>query len=445
MKLLVISMLYEPDCVGIAAIATDMCHALAERGHDVTVYTTYSYYPEWKLKSDVNAWRVQQEQLAGVRVRRHGLFILRHPARLLPRLLHELSFPISLLRSVLDRERYGAVMVFCPLLGSVAFAAIRKLWHRELLWVNIQDIPAEAGLATGINRSRMFHRLASLVQKLLFRRGEVWSSISPGMVGQLEPLKGKRTTLHLCPNWLVGTLANQVSQWPSKVGRPVNQPMKLLYCGTIGKKQGLLQFCQRLVKFDIAFEFQIRGAGSEAASVQDWIQQEGDARFAFGPLVSDTEFVEAIHATDWFVISETQGAGSSFLPSKLIPCIALGTPVLSVSDRSGPLGREVTEYGLGIAVEWSQFDELPSQLAHHRADTGCADATATELSGSGTCTQSANGNRSHRIFTPETHCQSFINAALSRTATHRRGRRQRVDLTLGSDVCRISAGVSKPP
>jgi len=183
------------------------------------------------------------------------------------------------------------------------------------------------------------------------------------MVAQLEPLKGKHTNVHLCPNWLVGSLADQVSRWPNKVGQPLSQPMKLLYCGTIGKKQGLLEFCQRLSRFDISFDFQIRGAGSEATSVRDWITQQGDTRFKFGPLVSDAEFIGAIHATDWFVISETQGAGSSFLPSKLIPCIALGTPVLSVSDRSGPLGREVTEHRLGIALEWSQFAELLSQLA----------------------------------------------------------------------------------
>ncbi len=369
MKLLVITMLYEPDCVGIAAIATDLCHALAERGHDVTVYTTYPYYPQWRLKRDVSPWRIQHERVANVRIRRHGLFIPKHPSRLLPRLFHELSFPLSLSRSLFSDERYDAVMVFCPLLGSVAFAAFRKIFRRELLWVNIQDIPAEAGLATGINHSRGFHFVASFVQKRLFNAGEVWSSISPGMVDQLSKVKGKKTTLHLCPNWLVGSLARHVQQLPSKRGRHPQTTTKLLYCGTIGKKQGLLRFCKELSRFDLDFHFQIRGAGGEAGAVREWIEESGDARFSFGTLTSDADFVSAIHAADWFVISETQGAGSSFLPSKLIPCISLGTPILTVSDSTGPLGHEVATHSLGVALEWSQIAELPERLARFGHDT----------------------------------------------------------------------------
>ena len=174
MKLLVITMLYEPDCVGIAAIATDFCRAMAERGHQVTVYTTYPYYPEWIRKSDVSPWRIQQETIAGVTIRANGAGDSQASIRLLPRLIHELSFPISLTRSIFSRERFDAVMVFCPLLGSVAFAALRKFFHREPLWLNVQDIPAEAGTATGINRSRLFGHLASFVQRRLFNSGDVW-------------------------------------------------------------------------------------------------------------------------------------------------------------------------------------------------------------------------------------------------------------------------------
>ncbi|MCA9140269.1 MAG: hypothetical protein KDB00_26040, partial [Planctomycetales bacterium] len=68
-------MMYEPDCVGIAAIASDMCASLVDRGHQVTVYTTYPFYPEWKLKSKASFWRVKQETINGVDVRRHRIFI----------------------------------------------------------------------------------------------------------------------------------------------------------------------------------------------------------------------------------------------------------------------------------------------------------------------------------------------------------------------------------
>jgi colanic acid biosynthesis glycosyl transferase WcaI len=365
---LVITMLYEPDCVGIAAIASDMCTALAERGHDVTVYTTYPYYPEWRLKSDANPWRIKHESIAGVKVRRHGLFIPSNPSRLLPRLIHELSFPLSLTRSLLDRQAFDIVMVYCPLLGSVAFAVFRRLLHREPLWVNIQDVPADAAVASGIHRSRLFHRVASRMQKFLLNRGVVWSTISPGMLKRLETIKAANTTIHLCPNWLTDSLDVQVRQLRSKVGRPPHEPPKLLYSGTIGKKQGLSEFCRRLQSHEFEFHFLIRGEGGEAEAVRKWVHACGDPRFEFAGLLSDSGFIQSLHAADWFVIPEKQGASSSFLPSKLIPCISAGTPVLAVADSTGPLGREVIEHEIGIVVEWSQLDELPARLAHWNRD-----------------------------------------------------------------------------
>lgn len=361
-KLLVITMLYEPDCVGIAPIASDMCEALAERGHEVTVYTTYPYYPEWKLKSKVNPWRIQQEKMGNVNVKRYGLFVPSNPSRIFPRLIHELSFPVSLMRSVLDRQLFDVVMVYCPLLGSVVFAAIRKLLHREPLWVNIQDIPAEAALASGINRSKLFHRLASLVQKTILNRGEIWSSISPEMVRQLETIKSARTKIHHCPNWLTGSLRERVKQLPPKVGKPPQHVPQLLYSGNIGKKQGLLDFCQAIGDHDFDFRFRIRGNGGEARAVEQWVKDRADARFDFGELLPESRFVQAVGEADWFVIPEKSGSGSSFLPSKLIPSVSVGTPVIAVCDKTGPLGREVNENELGLVVEWPELARLTPRL-----------------------------------------------------------------------------------
>lgn len=369
MKLLVISMLYEPDCVGIAAIATDLCRGLVQQGHDVTVYTTYPYYPEWKRKSDAGPWRIQRETIAGVKVVRHGLFIPRRPSQFLPRLVHELSFPVSLMRSLFARERYDAVMVFCPLLGSVAFAAVRKMVHREPLWINVQDLPVEAGINTGISRSVMLGRLASFAQRALFRSGEVCSSISTEMVDQLATIRGEGTQNLLCPNWLVDPLAQLIQARPKVLKTPTDVPLKLLYCGTIGKKQDLTRFCEALHRTDLDVTFQVFGAGSEAERLQHWINEHRDRRFSFGPLNSDAGFIEAIDRADWFVITEMHGAGSSFLPSKLIPCIALGTPVLAVCDATGPLGREVARYDLGMMLSWADADQLESRMRQIQNDS----------------------------------------------------------------------------
>jgi len=363
MRILVISMLYEPDHAGIAPIATDLAHGLAQRGHAVTVQTTHPFYPEWRRKSSDSPWRVRREELAGVSVERYGLYVPASPSRLLPRLVHELSFPLSLLRGLFRGPRFDAVVVFCPLLGAVAYAALRKLVRGEPLWVNVQDIPVDAALGTGIGRNGLFPRAAARVQSLLFGSADLCSSISPAMVERLAGGPERRRAVHLRPNWLCGTLAQAVDALPDKVGRPAGTPLKLLYAGNIGRKQGLLEFCRRLAATDAALELRIHGDGAEAPALREWVAAHGDARFRMGEFLDETAFVRALHETDLFVITEQSGSGASFLPSKLIPCVASGTPVLCLCDGSGPLGQEVRAHELGIQSEWEDEDWLGAALA----------------------------------------------------------------------------------
>lgn len=359
--MLVITMMYEPDFVGIAAIASDMCAALAERGHDVTVYTTYPYYPDWKLKGKA-AWRVKSQTIRDVRVRRHRMYIPSNPSRIFQRLLHEMSFMASLLRSLFFGQRQDVVIAYCPLMGSVFFAGLRKLWFRDPLWINIQDIPVEAASASGILKSRGLSRLASMIQGFGLKRADAWTTISPSMVRQLESVKSEKIPLYLLPNWLTGSLQEQIEKAGRKEQTAAETPTRLLYCGTIGKKQGLLEFCQLLSPSEHDFHLQICGEGGEADAVEQWIRDSGDPRFSFGGLLSQSDFVNAIRDADWFVIPQKSSVGSAFFPSKLIPAIHIGTPIMAITQSAGPLANEVSENGLGLVVSWENVAQIPDAV-----------------------------------------------------------------------------------
>ena len=158
-------------------------------------------------------------------------------------------------------------------------------------------------------------------------------------------------------------MAAAISQFESKVGRSAGSPLKLLYAGNIGKKQGLLDFCKVLAESKIDFHFRIQGSGGEADAIARWLANSGDSRFQFGPFLEEPEFVRALHECDIFVITEKAGVGASFIPSKLIPCIATGTPVLCICDVEGPLGTEVKEHHLGICLPWSGIQSLAETLS----------------------------------------------------------------------------------
>jgi colanic acid biosynthesis glycosyl transferase WcaI len=350
-----------PDLCGGGAIYTDLCYGLVERGFDVTVRCPYPYYPEWKDKSGLNGWRIQRYEERGAKVERFGFFIPRNPKSIPQRMLLDASYFASLLRTLFSSRRFDVVMAFCPLPGGVAFGSVLRKLFGIPLWLNIQDLPADAASAGGLSRGRWVKKILNGIQTLLFSSADVWSSISPVMIARLQSVQTRPRPILLTPNWLHASIVEHIARLPSKIGRPASRPIRLLYAGNIGSKQGLLDFCKIAHAGSAEFDFRIHGDGGDAQPVKDWVESVGDRRFSFGPLFDEAGFVRAMHEADLFVITEKAGSGASFFPSKMAPSIATATPILAVSDGDSPLGSEVRNFQTGTWLPWdraNQFDEL---------------------------------------------------------------------------------------
>jgi hypothetical protein len=153
------------------------------------------------------------------------------------------------------------------------------------------------------------------------------------------------------------------SSLASKVGRRPLNPVRLLYAGNFGTKQGLLDFCKVLQAHPLRFDFRIHGEGALAARVREWVHSCADPRFSFGPLLDEARFVQALHETDLFVITERSGSGASFFPSKATAGMTTGTPTLAISDPHSPLGREMRAHNLGPWFSWESCPAATELLA----------------------------------------------------------------------------------
>jgi glycosyltransferase involved in cell wall biosynthesis len=361
-RLLIVVNVFNPDRGGGGAIFSDLAYGLAELGFEVTVRCAYPYYPEWTDKSGQNGWRIQRYDERGVHVERYGIFIPKRPNALLPRLLYEASFLFSLLRSLPRGKPFDAVMVFCPLVGAVAFAAVNRALYRQPLWLNVQDLSADAAAASGIARGRAVVAWLGAIQKWLFNQAGIWSSISPVMIERLEAIRSKNQPIHYLPNWLNDSMARELAALPAKSGPMPASPVNLLYAGNIGTKQDLLRFCQALESSRARFRFRIHGDGGQAGTIRQWVEQTHDPRFSFGPFLDEPGFARALHDTDFFVITEKSGSGGSFIPCKMISGLASGSPILAVSDAASPLGQEMRSIAPGPWFSWDQLDAVPGLL-----------------------------------------------------------------------------------
>lgn len=362
-RLLVIVNVYRPD-LGGGVLFADLAEGLVSRGFDLTVRCAYPYYPEWRDKTGHNGLSIQRNRENGVLVERYGLFIPSRPNSLVQRLVYEASFFASLLRDIPGRGQFDAVMAFCPLVGSVAYGAVAARSAGVPLWLNVQDLPVDAASASGIVRSGLVAGLMGAVQKAVFNRAGTWTTISPVMADRLASIRGQFQPVHVMPNWLHESLAAEIANRPGKQGRLPGRPVKLLYSGNIGTKQDLVTFCRALARTNSDFSFRIQGGGGMAGAVRDWVANAADRRFSFHGLSDESALAGALHDTDLYVITETHGAGGSFIPSKIVPAMASGTPLLVVCDDSSPLGHEMAESDAGPVFRWSEVDDVGNLIAN---------------------------------------------------------------------------------
>ncbi|MBI2432050.1 MAG: hypothetical protein HYV26_04195 [Candidatus Hydrogenedentes bacterium] len=362
-RLLIIVHVFNPDRGGGGAIFSDLAYGLTERGFDVTVRCAYPYYPEWQDKSGRNGLRIERYEDQGVHVQRYGIYIPRNPNSLLERLIYEASFFISLLRSLPRGKGFDAVMVYCPLVGAVGFAILNKWCYGRPLWLNVQDLSADAAAASGIARGAAVSRVLKAIQSWCFNQAQVWSSISPVMIARLQQIRRGAQPLLYLPNWLNQSLAQEIAALPDKSGRPPAVPVKLLYAGNIGTKQDLLRFCQALRQSSASFAFRIHGDGGQAGAVRAWVESTGDARFTFAGFLEEPALAQALHEADFFVITEKSGSGGSFIPCKTISGLASGTPILAVADAESPLGQEMEMAAPGPCFAWNELEKVPALLA----------------------------------------------------------------------------------
>ncbi len=322
----------------------------------VTVKCAYSYYPEWRDKSGKNGWKIRRSTENGVRIERHGLYIPRNPNSLFQRLIYEASFYLSLRRRMPRNGEYDIILVFCPLVGAVAYAAAVRQRLDVPLWLNVQDLSAQAAAASGIAGKEKNAGVLLRIQNYLFSKADLWSSISPSMIETLERNNPGRIPVRLMPNWLHVSLAGHIRSTRSTqpTGRET-RPLKLLYSGNIGSKQNLPALCRELFKTNGDFLLRIQGAGGGTHVLERWIIESGDARFELHPLADEKGLAAALSACHFYVITERKNSGNSFIPSKLIPALASETPILAICDADSPLGLEMEEFQLGPRIDWSNL------------------------------------------------------------------------------------------
>lgn len=366
MRIHQVTHLFAPDQLAGAALYADLAQYFRERGHDVRVTTTFSYYPMLRYRPEDEGVLSRDETFEGVPVRRVGMLLPEKHSGW-RRLIPEISFLAALtVRGRFRGWRPDVVIVACPMLAQVTWQHWAYPFGNVPKLVVIQDTMAHAATELGIIRNPILCRLLHIFERWSLKAGTRISTISPGMKARIDDVTRNAVPCAVVPNWIHASLADCVSK--RRLHGRKRAPHQLFYSGNFGVKQGLPVFLEALNAVRGEWKIAVHGGGAEAESLLGRVATWGDW-LKVGPLQLEVDYIDSLLNATACVVTQMPGVGANFLPSKLLPALATSTPVLAFCEPSSPLGREIRDGGFGEVVRPGDQERLAQVLAVWAVDS----------------------------------------------------------------------------
>ena len=352
MKILLYSVNFAPEPVGIGKYSGEMAAWWVAQGHQVRVVAAPPYYPAWKI-GESYAWPLyRREQWQGVDIWRAPLWVPRQPGGL-TRVLHLLTFALSSLPVMFWQVmwRPDVVMTVAPaLVCAPAGWLVAKLGGGKA-WLHIQDFEVDLAFQMGLLRGKVLQTWVSRMERWLLLRFDAVSSISNRMLERLQFKGVPPEKIRFFPNWVdIGHISPLTgpSVYRSDLGIKPDVTVAL-FSGTLGNKQGLLtipEAAHHLAgRADILFV--ICGDGAMKPQLEAAARQLSNLLLL--PLQPFERLGELLGLADIHLLTQSQEAEDLVLPSKLTGMLASGRPVVATCREDTELGAIVSQFGLTIA------------------------------------------------------------------------------------------------
>ncbi len=361
MKILVVTQYFWPEQFKI----NDLCEALIERGHEVTVYTGIPNYPEGEFYKGYSFKGPYKESLGKIKIIRTPL-IARGKNKSIKLILNYFSFFLvsSMLAPFLVRGKFDKILVYEPSPITVAVPGIvLRFLKRAPMFFWVTDLWPESLEATGIVKNKLLLKLVSLFVSILYKFSDRILVTSKGFIPRVKALGGRDLQIFYFPQWAEALYKRIPSPQFHDPNIPANG-FKIMFAGNIGTSQDfqtIVEAAKLLIDYKNIF-FLILGDGL----MKNWAQTEIEKNkiqenFIFLGRKPIDEMPEYYSTADVMLMSLTNtDLFSITVPAKLQPYMASGKPILASMNGEG--ADIVREANAGIAVDAGKPRELADAI-----------------------------------------------------------------------------------
>lgn len=351
MRVLIVTQYFWPENFRI----NDLALGLAERGHEVTVFTGKPNYPDGRFFPGYGFFGRRREHYGPVRVLRVPLLPRGGgPARLA---LNYLSFALiaSLLAPLRCRGAFDAILCYEPSPVTVGLPAlVLKGVKRAPLLFWVQDLWPESLSATGAVRSPWILKAVERLVRFIYRGCDRLLVQSRAFFEPLQALGVPAERIAYFPN-SAESFYRPIAPEAAPAERELMPPagFRLMYAGNVGAAQDfetILAAAERL-KDHPDIHWIIVGDGRALPWVETEVARRGLQAtvrlLGRHPPEAMPRFFA--HADAMLVTLRREPIFALTIPARIQSYLACARPVIAALDGEG--ARVVRESGAGLAVE----------------------------------------------------------------------------------------------
>ncbi|MDP1662659.1 MAG: glycosyltransferase family 4 protein [Phycisphaerales bacterium] len=368
-QVVILNQYYAPDVASTGQLLHELAVELAEHGFNVKVLTARPSYgpPEtWKPVE----WN---EEADGVNIKR--LWTTRFSKdNMIGRGLNILTFVLPLTIRVLLTSRAADVHLYTtnpPFLGSVGMIVSRIRKHRYVLLLH--DAHPQVGVWTGkIKSGSMVERVWMWLNRKTYRHADqsiVLCEAAKKLVVDTYHVDPAR--VHVIPNWADEQTLKPLpkAQQPFARDHKLIEPFVLMYSGNLGlyyEFETMLAAAERLKGEN--FKMVLIGSGGR----KPWIAEQIKARNLTNTVLLPYQPIEKLHESlnscDCSGVTIAKGIEGISFPSKLYSSLAVGKPIVAISESTSELRDLVEQHGVGRWCELGDVDGLVRIIKEMMAD-----------------------------------------------------------------------------
>lgn len=372
MRILFVAINYWPEETGIAPFSTGRAEYLATAGHEVTVCTTFPYYPAWKVAPEHRRSVVTREVRNGVTILRSHIYVPPQPTAL-KRVMHEASFIAAAMARAPFRRPPDIIFVISPPLGlAAAGIMLSNLWQVPYVF-HVADLQPDAAVDLGMLRAGAMVKALYGLERAAYRRAGLISTLTPAMRARILTKGIAAHKVALFSDWThpeFFAIASEGGGGEFRRRFGLEEKFLVVHAGNMGFKQGLevVLGAAELSRPNTSVAYLLVGDGAMRAQLETAARSKGLDNVHFIALQPQAVFRDLLAATDVALITQQAAVADIVFPSKVLTLMASARPLIASLSGGSEVARVLRESGAGVVVEPQQPQALWRAIQELSAD-----------------------------------------------------------------------------